>query len=109
MCARFVGVLVAVAVLLVTACAIPLGSAPPAGHPADAARPALPVAPAVDLKVGVLPMASCRPFFILSPPGRASTSSVLGHFTVPVDLGYAFDDTYRAFAVQYLGPYQPPR
>jgi len=33
----------------------------------------------------------------------------LGLLPAPPDLSAAFDDHYRQFAVQYLGPYQPPR
>lgn len=41
--------------------------------------------------------------------GDAELFRELGLLPVPVDLSQAFDDKYRQFAVQYLGPYQPPR
>jgi NitT/TauT family transport system substrate-binding protein len=54
----------------------------------------------------------------VDPNGQANREAIqadvellaeLGHFQTPVDLSAAFEDKYRAFAVRYLGPYQPPR
>jgi len=33
----------------------------------------------------------------------------LGLYANPIDLSQAFNDSYRQFAVQYLGEYRPPR
>jgi len=54
----------------------------------------------------------------VDPDGHVSREAIeadgrllheLGLLSAPPDLSQAFDDRYRQFAVQYLGPYQPPR